>query len=304
MKAIMKKDKKKIDLFLDSGAYSAFSQGAKIDIYEYINFIKEHEKHLSVYANLDVIGDPIGTWENQVIMESEGLTPLPCYHYGENIKWLKKYLKKYDYIALGGMVPVSTKNLRPWLDTLFSDYLCDSTGMPIAKIHGFGMTSLRLMLRYPWYSVDSTSWVMTGRMGAVYVPIKRGGVYDYKKEPLKIPVSSKSPKLKEKNKHISTLSKKVRKTVLEYIHKKGYKLGESVFKEVDSDRKLKDNEKWAEVKSDKETRLVEIIKKRGLCNDYKLRDELNIQYFQDLEDNLPKWPWAFKTRSSLKGFGL
>ena len=107
-----------------------------------------------------MIGSPEGTWKNQMIMEKAGLKPLPCYHFGEDTKWLQRYIDKgYDYIALGGMVGRPRPALLQWLDTIWSDYLTDSKGMPIVKIHGFGMTSLRLMLRYPWYSVDSTSWV-------------------------------------------------------------------------------------------------------------------------------------------------
>ena len=76
----------KVDLFLDSGAFSAMTQGVKIDIYEYIDFIKEHEDVLEVYANLDVIGSAEGTWKNQMIMEEAGLKPLPVFHYGEDEK--------------------------------------------------------------------------------------------------------------------------------------------------------------------------------------------------------------------------
>ena len=47
----------RIKWFLDSGAFSAFTQGAEIDIQEYIEFIKEHKDYLEAYANLDVIGD-------------------------------------------------------------------------------------------------------------------------------------------------------------------------------------------------------------------------------------------------------
>ena len=61
-------EKNKVDLFLDSGAFSAETQGAKIDIQEYIDFIKEHQDVIEVYANLDVIGDPVSTWKNQKII--------------------------------------------------------------------------------------------------------------------------------------------------------------------------------------------------------------------------------------------
>lgn len=292
------------DIFLDSGAFSAFTQGVDIDIQEYIEFIKDHQKHLTVYANLDVIGSAKGTWKNQVIMEKAGLSPLPCFHYGDDIKWLKRYLSKgYDYIALGGMVPISTKDLRPWLDDLFDNYLTDDDGMPIIKVHGFGLTSHGLLKRYPWYSVDSTSWVVTGRLGGVYVPKFKNGEYTHNTDSWKIQVSTRSPSRKEAGKHIDSLSPMAREEILKYFDHKGYVLGQSEFKTVEVEGyELAENEKW-NGKEQNGVREVEIIIEPGLSNDYKLRDELNIIYFLDLEKHLPEFPWPFKIKRS-KGFSL
>jgi hypothetical protein len=157
---------KKISLFLDSGAFSAWSKGVEINIDEYIKFVKKYEKHLEVYAVLDDILSPEKTWKNQEYMESKGLNPLPVFHYGENFKWFDRCLK-YDYFALGGMVPISTPKLKLWLDQVWSK-IVDKQGNALKKVHGFGLTSVQLMKRYPWYSVDSTSWVMTGRFGGVF----------------------------------------------------------------------------------------------------------------------------------------
>ena len=291
---------KKVDLFLDSGAFSAWSQKVQIDIYEYIDFIKKHQDVIDIYANLDVIGSPKGTWQNQMIMEKEGLTPLPVFHYGEPIKWLQRYLKHgYHYVGLGGMVPVSTKDLVSWLDDIYSNFICASDGLPKVKVHGFGLTSLQLMLRYPWYSVDSTSWVVTGRLGSVYIPQLENGKWIYDKNPWKVTVSNRSPNAKEAGKHINTFSPKRKEIVLNYIHEKGYKLGKSEFKRIDQSHGLKENERWAEKKLEDKTskRLLEIIQEPGISNRYQLRDELNIIYFLDLEKTMPKWPWAFKKKS-------
>ena len=191
---------KKINLFLDSGAFSAWTQGVSINIREYISFIKEHEEVIEIYANLDVIG--IGgkqpnqltaemTLKNQHIMEKAGLHPIPVFHYGEPISFLENYVKNYDYLALG-VAGNSGVKLIPWLDVLFSKHICDEKGMPKLKIHGFAVTSLPLMLRYPWYSVDSTSWVITGRLGSIYIPRFRSGEWIYDEQSWKIAVSNRS----------------------------------------------------------------------------------------------------------------
>jgi hypothetical protein len=288
----------KIKFFLDSGAYSAWSQKTEINIHDYIKFVKEYQHLIDAYANLDVIGSAEGTWENQMIMEKEGLSPIPTYHYGEDIKWLKKYLSlDYDYISLGGMVPISTSDLVPWLDVLFSEYLCDESGMPKVRVHGFGLTSSELIARYPWYSVDSTSWVIVGRMGSIHIPAKRKGKWDYSKA-WKVAVSDQNPGKKEAGKHITTLTPTEREIMLEYIHEKGYKLGESTYRHVDQDYELEANERWADNKPKKkdEMRLVETIVEAGVSNKYQLRDEMNIIYFIDLQTSLPEWPWAFDSK--------
>lgn len=295
-----------VDLFLDSGAFSAFSQGITIDLDEYIQFIQEHDRYLQVYANLDVIGDPEATWRNQQYMEDRGLHPLPTFHYGEPIRYLERYVSIYPYVALGGMVPIKTADLRVWLDVLFSHYLCDERGLPRCKVHGFGLTTFDLMLRYPWYSVDSTSWVVTSRMGSIYIPRKRDGRWIYGENAWKVCVSVRSPNVGVAGEHITTLRPAERELMLSYIADKGYRLGRSRFELRAMDSTLNEGERWAEKKGNgkKPTRLVEIIEEPGICNQYQLRDEMNILYFLDLERSLPDWPWVFKLKNSVKGLGL
>jgi hypothetical protein len=46
-----------MDLFLDSGAYSAHTQQQTIPVESYASFINQHGDIFSLIANLDVIGD-------------------------------------------------------------------------------------------------------------------------------------------------------------------------------------------------------------------------------------------------------
>jgi hypothetical protein len=234
-------------------------------------------------------------------MEKNGLKPLPVFHYGEDIEWLQLILsKKYDYICLGGMV--KTPKVIFWLDDIWNNYLTDKDGMPLCKVHGFGQTSLKLMLRYPWFSVDSTSWVITGRLGGIYIPQRKNNYWIYDENSWKIAVSNKSPNRKEAGKHFDTLTKWEKQIVLQYLEEKGYIIGKSEFKKESQSYALKENEKWADKKPKDKTakREVEIIIEPGLCNAYQLRDELNIIYFMDLEKNMPQWPWKLKKEKILK----
>ena len=159
--------------FLDSGAYSAWSRGTQIDLDEYIAFIKANIEVIEVYACLDCIPGVPGknasnqerneaaelTWKNYLYMKSEGLDPLPVYHYGEDAEFLERMLAYgCPYIGIGGLVGIPSDKRRLWLDRVFTR-ITDDKGMPIVKTHGFGMTSVPLIFRYPWYSVDSTTWI-------------------------------------------------------------------------------------------------------------------------------------------------
>lgn len=145
--------------FLDSGAFGAFTQGKKIPIDTYCDFIKKTEKKWTVYANLDVIGDWKGTAANLAYMEAKGLRPLPVFHYQSPLEELERLVTTYDYIALGGLVPLAGKRKMMvwWLDT------CFRVIKNRCKIHGFGVNSIEMWKRYPFYSVDSTSWFKFSR---------------------------------------------------------------------------------------------------------------------------------------------
>lgn len=301
----------KVHLFLDSGAFSAWTSNVQINIQEYIQFIKDNEERIDVYANLDVIG--IGgkqpneltaklTLKNQRIMEKAGLIPLPCFHYGEPLEYLDYYIEHYDYLALG-VAGNSGKKIMPWLNECFLNHICNDKGIPKIKIHGFAVTSLRVMLRYPFWSVDSTSWVVTGRMGSIFIPRYKAGKWVYDESSWKIMVSNRSPGMKIKDKHIDTISPMERKIFLEYIHEKGYVLGKSDFKLIDQKHELAENERWAEnrLKNKTDKRMLETIIEPGISNKYQLRDEINIIYFLDLEKSRPKYPWAFKMEQTQKG---
>lgn len=136
----------------------------------YIAYLLENKDKIDVYSNLDVINNPKLTWENQKMLEAAGLKPIPVFHLGSPEKWLERYLKKYDYIALGGLVPNKTAVLVPILDRLFKKYLLDDKGFPKVKLHGFACTAFTLMNRYPWYSVDSTTCGKLAMYGHIIVP--------------------------------------------------------------------------------------------------------------------------------------
>jgi hypothetical protein len=206
-------------LFLDSGAFSMYTQGVAVDLDKYASFVNKRTDLWDVVSNLDHIGagGEQKSYENQKYLESviPNAKVIPVHHARDSDDWLLRYLDEgYDYIALGGMVPESTGYLLNWLDRIWDKYLALPDGSARIKIHGFGLTRFDLMERYPWFSVDSTSWVQTGMFGGILVDVD-DRVY-------KIDVSNSSPSKKKRDKHFDTLDPVTHGYVVDYIQSLGF----------------------------------------------------------------------------------
>lgn len=202
-------------VFLDSGAFSAWSKGAEIDVKEFGLFVIAHQDCIDVASVLDGIGDPVKTQENQKRLEDMGAEVLPCFHYGEPESYLEHYIENYEYITLGGMVPISTPQLHLWLDRIWGQYLTGPDGMPRLRVHGFGLTTMELVLKYPWYSVDSSSWVTASGFGTIMLYLGPG-------KTSALSISGESPNTKGINRHFDTLSPVERGAITRLVEEAGF----------------------------------------------------------------------------------
>jgi hypothetical protein len=159
-------------IILDSGAYTAWTKGVKIDLDEYIQFIKDHSDIFDVYINLDVIGDPEGSFQNWKYMKKAGLDPLPVYHNGAPIHYLEAYMEACDYIGFGAIAIRHTTQRVMGLRHIWDKYLLDEQGNPKRKMHGLGLTAIDIMTLFPWYSVDSASCVLSASFGKIFLPVR------------------------------------------------------------------------------------------------------------------------------------
>lgn len=190
-----KTEKYAVDLMLDSGAFSAWTRKEKINLKEYIKFVKEFEPYLWRYINLDVIPgarDEVRTqaeveesaeksYRNQQIMKDAGLRPIPVFHQGEPFSWLERLLRDGEtYIGVSPFKDIPFEDQSKWLDQCFTA-LTNSDGVPFVRTHGFGTTQTDLLLRYPFYTVDSTTWSLTPGMGQIIVPGLENGKFNYRK---------------------------------------------------------------------------------------------------------------------------
>lgn len=268
--------------FLDSGAYSAWSKGVVIDLDEYMAFIRANIERIEVYASLDVIPGAPGraatnaereeaaeaSWANYLYMRADGLAPLPVYHYGEHPRFLQRMLDYgCDYIGIGGLVGVPGGARRAWLDRVF-DQLAEhaaTTGKPITKTHGFGMTAIPLIFRYPWHSVDSTTWIKITANGAVYLPAVRDGEFVFDEVPNVITVSTSNPKAMQDGKHYNSLPGSMKRLLDQWLQECG--------------------KTHAEVQES-----------------YRHRATVNVAYFKRVSEAKVQVPWV--TRTTLRPVGL
>ena len=178
-------------LFIDSGAFTAWTKNKVIDVNEYIDWLNTHSKHIDLFGQIDTIpGDIVKgstpeqvqeaaekTWENYLYMRSRVKNPdglLYTFHVGEPYSFLRRALDWRDadgraipYIAFGGMVKKPMPVKRAFLDSCFN--IIKESSNPNVKVHAFGMTSMDILEQYPITSADSTSWIMTGANGNIQV---------------------------------------------------------------------------------------------------------------------------------------
>lgn len=193
----------KCKLFIDSGAFSAWTKGKVIDVDEYIQFINKYKDSLTVCASVDTIpGEPRTshvasaeqvkeaaqkTWENFLYMRNKMDDVdklLYTFHAGEPWEFLEQALNYKDdkgyinYIALGGLVGKNEQVLSTFLFKVFK-YILKAPNKNL-KIHAFGMTRLNYLEEFPFTSADSTSWLQTANFGSIMIGGKSVCISDRK----------------------------------------------------------------------------------------------------------------------------
>lgn len=285
--------------FFDSGAFTLWTRAAvyakehgcgRWDFYDtpehwqylddYAAFVKTHSDAIDHYANVDVIPNPELTWRNQQYLENKhGLRPVPCVHYRDkdNLKWLRHYIDKgYDFIALGGLVgSTSQDECKRWIDSCFSLICPGPSYLPIVKIHGFGVTQYELLLRYPWYSVDSTSWTKVGAFGGIIVPQRRtrNGKLEFvfDRTPRIIKMSADSPQKKLEGAHYHSLRPLEQQVIQDWLKEIGVPLG----------------------RAGDDGRILE----RGVITFHTYRRSANLMFFERMRaEAVPEYPWAFRSK--------
>lgn len=197
---------KNLSIMLDSGAFSNWRRGIDLPLSEYIAYCKSHRKNVAAYVNMDCIPGENGlmdhsqasiaksaakSYDNLQEMKGAGLSPIPVFHQGETFDWLDRMMRDGEsYVGVSPYMRSHQSEIISWMDKVFSR-ITDSAGRPYIKTHGFGVTACNLCIRYPWFSVDSTSWSVGGGYGSILVPNYVNGKPDYSRPPLTMKLSAR-----------------------------------------------------------------------------------------------------------------
>ncbi len=178
------------DIMVDSGAFSAHTRGASLNVEDYINYINGLGDGISYAIQVDhipgkfgqprnaqqVIEAPKKTWDNYLFMRDKVNNPdsiLPVFHQDEDFKWLKNMLdyknvnnKSLKYICISSSKDKHAALREDWYYKVFN--IIQRSSNPDIKIHSLGTSSLTHMQKYPFYSSDATSWIQVAARGYIY----------------------------------------------------------------------------------------------------------------------------------------
>lgn len=146
---------------LDSGAFTFMSKKSvgttKLNEYvdNYISFIKKYK--IDLFFELDI--DSIVSYDEvlkirEKIEKNTGKQTIPVWHKSRGIKEFIEICKSHQYVAVGGIV---TKEIPRNKYAVFLE-LIRIAHKHGAKIHGLGICSQSSLFKYPFDSVDCTTW--------------------------------------------------------------------------------------------------------------------------------------------------
>lgn len=159
-------------IMLDSGAYTFMAEDKNTDIanienylIDYINFLSQVKNYITVAVNLDLEDkfgvEKVNQWNEQYFepLVKEALQICFVWHGIRKVTGLHGYAKKYRYVGIpGGEVELISPGKIPLLGREHK-----------TVFHGFGFTRPSQLIRYPFFSADSSSWLAGEEYGVTYL---------------------------------------------------------------------------------------------------------------------------------------
>lgn len=190
-------------LLIDSGAFTVHRKGGTVDIDAYIKWLNDNDEFIDYAIELDHIPGKWGTvrtseqleegaknsWKNYLYMIQYCKSPekiLPVFHQGENFKYLEQIVnfkinENYvPYICISGNKELTNKQREEWYARCYN--IIVNSNNPHVKVHCLGSATMSNVEKFPFTSMDATSWIMTGATGGILTDY---GVVQVSKESVK-----------------------------------------------------------------------------------------------------------------------
>lgn len=165
-----------VDLWLDSGAFTAWKSGAVLDVRQYAHYLQKVLPLLKVFRRVfamsldeipgtfkrsvtaaEVTAAAQRTLENTQYLMKQGLNVVPIHHQGEPLWVMQEYLKLADYVGVSPANDSPFTSRVKYLQSLLPLFKSDQ---PLHPAHNFGNVSPGQLMAFPCYSADSQTWKM------------------------------------------------------------------------------------------------------------------------------------------------
>lgn len=174
---------RKFLILIDSGAFSVFSRGMKLDLDLYSDFIEKVKAvktpHEIYFINVDIIPQAKGTTptkdeieraceqglENYIKLKQRGHNTLHTFHQFDNFKYLDIIREECDtenYICISPANDQSLESRYYWLQEVTRQVKTTT------RTHCLGLTAVNVLEDLPVFSADSSTWRAGARYGMVF----------------------------------------------------------------------------------------------------------------------------------------
>lgn len=168
---------KNVKFLIDSGAHTYQNdlkyQDYDIDYWEnhlrnYLNWAKKNREYIYAIVSFDfenlVGADVVSKWYNQYFepfMLETGIPVCFVWHQNSSMSW-EQYCQRYPYV---GFSSVNTEGVAIDLQEYIAKLNIASKYNTL--VHGFGMTRTAMLTKVPFYTSDSTTWLVGLQYGEV-----------------------------------------------------------------------------------------------------------------------------------------
>ncbi len=168
-------------ILIDSGAFTFFNDPKystkSVEWWEkyvenYVDFIRTHREHIFACVELDIdslVGkEKVDEWREKYFhaLEKEGINVIYLYHLDKSLEDFDQLCKKHPYVGFSYIELKSTLTDQAEVDFVINN-LFNIAKKNKSAIHGFAVTGNKMLLNYPFFSADSTSYLSGAQFGTV-----------------------------------------------------------------------------------------------------------------------------------------